>query len=76
MLKLLNKVTNRSYDAYLIELVKKRGTEIPLGQATMPYRRSQDSDIAWVGFAKRTIDSVDDIVHYTHDPIAFNTLLT
>ena len=77
VLKLLPKVTNRSYDSYLVELVTKRGTEIPLKQATMPYKRWTNSNqISWVGFEKRTIDNFDEVVHYTHDPVAFNTLLT
>ena len=42
----------------------------------MPYYRSKVSQLTWVGFKNRTIDNVDEIVHYTHDPVAFNTLLT
>ena len=42
----------------------------------MPYYRSKVSQLTWVGFKNRTIDNVDEIVHYTHDSVAFNTLLT
>ena len=75
-LVLMRKVTNEPMFVQLVNLVVKRGVSIPLDRPVLPYKQRPESPLEWLGFEKITINRPEEIVHLSHNPIAFNNLLT